>query len=123
MTEAGMIKAVRSAPEGAAGITFASVHLGRWICGIAIVDNAAQYNCHKSAQFRCRAMRICIYKSERVPELTLLLREGLPVPVDTKIDKWTKIKVVTDREMRADLLIQIGGAGYALVRLGAIGQH
>lgn len=68
-------------------------------------------------------MRICIYKSERAPELTLLLREGLPLPLDTKVDKWTKIKVVTDREMRADLLIQIGGVGYALVRLGAIGQH
>ncbi|MBB3354639.1 hypothetical protein FHT70_004592 [Rhizobium sp. BK049] len=68
-------------------------------------------------------MRICIYKSERAPELTLLLREGLPLPLDTKVDKWTKIKVVTDREMRADLLIQIGGVGYALVRLGAIRQH
>jgi hypothetical protein len=68
-------------------------------------------------------MRICIYKSDRAPELTLLLREGLPVPLDTKIDKWTKIKVVTDGEMRADLLIQIGGAGYALVRLGAVRQH
>lgn len=74
-------------------------------------------------QLGCRAMRICIYKSERAPELTLLLQEGLPLPLDTKIDKWTKIKVVTDREMRADLLIQIGGAGYALVRLGAIRQH
>lgn len=68
-------------------------------------------------------MRICIYKSERAPELTLLLREGLPLPRDTKIDKWTKIKVVTDGEMRADLLIEIGGAGYAVVRLGAIRQH
>jgi len=68
-------------------------------------------------------MRICIYKSDRAPELTLLLREGLPVPLDTKIDKWTKIKVVTDREMRADLLIQIGGPGYLLVRLGTIIRH
>ncbi|TWB49164.1 hypothetical protein FBZ98_107197 [Rhizobium sp. ERR 922] len=68
-------------------------------------------------------MRICIYKSERAPELTLLLREGLPLPHDTKIDKWTKIKVVTDREMRSDLLIEIGGAGYALVRLGATRRH
>jgi len=74
-------------------------------------------------QLGCRVMRICIYKSERAPELTLLLREGLPLPLDTKIDKWTKIKVVTDREMRADLLNQVGGAGYALVRLAAIRQH
>ncbi|RSB85936.1 hypothetical protein EFD55_03345 [Rhizobium pisi] len=92
-------------------------------CGIAIVDNALQYNCHKSVQLGRRTMRICIYKSERAPELTLLLREGLPVPFDTTIDKWTKIKVVTDREMRADLLIQMGGAGYALVRLGGMRQH
>jgi len=68
-------------------------------------------------------MRICIYKSERAPELTLLLREGLPLPPDTRIDKWMKIKVVTDGEMRADLLIEIGGAGYALVRLGAAKRH
>jgi hypothetical protein len=68
-------------------------------------------------------MRICIYKSDIAPELTLLLREGLPVPLDIKIDKWTKIKVVTDGEMRADLLTQIVGAGHALVRLGAIRQH
>lgn len=47
----------------------------------------------------------------------------MPVPLDTKIDKWTKIKVVTDGEMKADLLIQIGGAGHALVRLDAIRQH
>jgi len=64
-------------------------------------------------------MRICIYKSEQAPELTLLLREGLPFPRDTKIDRWTKIKVVTDGEMRADLLVEIGGSGYALVELGA----
>lgn len=68
-------------------------------------------------------MRICIYKSDRAPELTLMLREGLPFPLDTAVDKWTKIKVVTDREMRADLLIEIGGAGYLLVRLGAISRH
>ena len=122
MAEAGDDHKIRSALEGA-GITFASVHLRRWLYGIAIAANAVQYNCHRSAEFGCRAMRICIYKSESAPELTLLLREGLPVPLDTKIDKWTKIKVVTDREMRADLLIQIGGAGYAFVRLGAISQH
>lgn len=68
-------------------------------------------------------MRVCIYKSERAPEFTLLLREGLPLPLDTKIDKWTKIKVVTDGEMRGDLLIQIDSAGYALVRLSAIRLH
>jgi len=73
-------------------------------------------------QTRFGAMRICIYKSEGAPELTLMLREGLPLPFDTKRDKWTKIKVVTDGEMRADLLIEIGGAGYALVRLGARGN-
>ncbi|TGE93247.1 hypothetical protein C9417_26360 [Rhizobium sp. SEMIA 4088] len=92
-------------------------------CGIAIGDNALQYYCHKSVQLRFRAMRICIYKSERAPELTLLLREGLPIPLDTKIDEWTKIKAVTDREIRADLLIEIGGAGYALVRLHATRRH
>lgn len=68
-------------------------------------------------------MRICIYKSERAPELTLMLREGLPLPPDTRIDNWTKIKVVTDGEMRADLLIEIGAAGYALVRLGPAKRH
>ncbi|AHG49114.1 hypothetical protein RLEG12_09235 (plasmid) [Rhizobium leguminosarum bv. trifolii CB782] len=68
-------------------------------------------------------MRVCIYKSERAPELTLMLREGLPLPLDTKIDRWTKIKVVTGGEMRADLLIQVGGVGYALVRFGATRQQ
>jgi hypothetical protein len=52
-----------------------------------------------------------------------MLREGLPFPLEADVDKWTKIKVVTDREMRADLLIEIGGAGYLLVRLGAIRRH
>jgi hypothetical protein len=52
-----------------------------------------------------------------------MLRAGLPFPLDADVDKWTKIKVVTDREMRADLLIEIGGAGYLLVRLGAIRRH
>jgi len=30
-------------------------------------------------------MRICIYKTDEAPELTLLLREGLPIPGDTKV--------------------------------------
>jgi hypothetical protein len=68
-------------------------------------------------------MRICIYKTDEAPELTLLLREGLPIPGDTKVRKWTHFKAVTRGEVRTDLLTEIDGHGYFLVRLGALLRH
>jgi hypothetical protein len=68
-------------------------------------------------------MRICIYKTDEAPEWTLLLREGSPMPPATKPRKWTHLKVVTRGEVRADLLNEIDGQGYFLVRLGASVTH
>jgi hypothetical protein len=71
----------------------------------------------------CRPMRICIYKTDEAPELTLLLREGLPIPANTKVRKWRRFKAVTRGEVRADLLTEIDGHGYFLVRLSALFGH
>jgi hypothetical protein len=68
-------------------------------------------------------MRICIYKTDEAPELTLLLREGSPISLDTKPRKWKHLKVVTRGEVRADLLSEIDGHGYFVVRLGTSIRH
>jgi hypothetical protein len=68
-------------------------------------------------------MRICIYKTDGAPDLTLLLREGLPLPPIVDVRSWTKFKTVTEREIREDLLSQIDGTGYSLVRLEAGLRH
>lgn len=68
-------------------------------------------------------MRICIYKTDEAPELTLLLREGLPIPGNTKVRQWRHLKAVTRGEVRADLLTHIDGHGYLLVRLGVLVKH
>jgi hypothetical protein len=62
-------------------------------------------------------MRICIYKADEAPELTLLLREGLPIPRNTSVRRWRPFKAVTRGEVRADLLTEIDGHGYFVVRL------
>lgn len=68
-------------------------------------------------------MRICIYKTDRAPDLTLLLREGLPLPPIIDVKLWTKFKTVTEREIREDLLNQIDGTGYSLIRLESGLRH
>jgi hypothetical protein len=67
----------------------------------------------------CSDMRICIYKTDEAPEWTLLLREGLPIPLDTKPRKWKHLKVVTRGEVRADVLSEIDGHGFFLVKFVA----
>jgi hypothetical protein len=64
-------------------------------------------------------MRICIYKTDDAPELTLLSQQGSSIPVDTKPRKWKYLKVVTRGEVRADLLSETDGHGYFLARLRA----
>jgi hypothetical protein len=64
-------------------------------------------------------MRVGIYKSDDAPDLTLLLREGLPLPVSVSRRKWQQVKVVTDGEIRADLLTEVEGNGYVVVEMGA----
>lgn len=67
-----------------------------------------------------QAMRICIYKSDDEPHLTLFLREGAPVPENARKHKWRHFKAVTRDEVRADLLKKIEVAnGYLFVQLGS----
>jgi len=68
-------------------------------------------------------MRICIYRSDGAPDLTLLLREGSPLPPIIDVRSWTKFKTVTEGEISEDLLSQIDGPGYSLVRLEPGLQH
>ncbi len=65
-------------------------------------------------------LRICIYKSDEVPHLTLFLREGEPSPASAKRQKWRHFKAVAREEVRADLLKQIEiGNGHLFVQLGS----
>jgi hypothetical protein len=66
-------------------------------------------------------MRISIYKSFEAPDVTLLVREGFPVPLAAEEQKWRHIKSVTNAEVRADLLTQIEiGGGCVFVRLNSL---
>lgn len=68
-------------------------------------------------------MRICIYKSYEMPDLTLLLREGVAIPSTAERQNWKHFKSVTQAEVRADLLTQIeAGNGCVFVRLGVRSQ-
>lgn len=65
-------------------------------------------------------MRICIYKSDDEPDLTLLLHEGAPVPANAGKQKWRHFKAVTRDEVSADLLKKIEVAnGYLLIQLSS----
>ena len=61
-------------------------------------------------------MRVGIYKTDDAPDLTLLLREGSPPPMSVPKGKWRQVKVVTDGEVRADLLTEVKTSGYFIVR-------
>ncbi|MGO7522414.1 hypothetical protein, partial [Rhizobium brockwellii] len=64
-------------------------------------------------------MRIFIYKTDEAPEVTLFLRECVPVPAHQKSQKWRHIKAVVGEEVWADLLTQIEiGYGCLFVNLG-----
>ena len=105
-------------PMISSGPTICTYH-GSMGLRVAIANVAAHYaNIRRSRGGAF--LRICIDKSENVPELTLLTREGLPVSVHVTGQGWTKIKVVTDGEMRTDLLVQMGDAGYSVVKLSSI---
>jgi hypothetical protein len=64
-------------------------------------------------------MRVGIFKSDDAPNLTLLLKEGFPLPVSVAGEKWQQVKVVTYGEVRADLLAEIRGNGYFFGEMGA----
>ena len=73
-------------------------------------------------------MRVGIYKSDDAPNLTLLLKEGFPLPMSVAREKWRQVKVVTSGEVRADLLTEVKGNGYFVVQMSAgsmtpIGMH
>lgn len=64
-------------------------------------------------------MRICIYKSYEMPDVTLLLREGVPIPSAAEKQNWERFKIVMQAEVKPDLLTQIeAGNGCVFVRLG-----
>lgn len=64
-------------------------------------------------------MRICIYKSYEMPDLTLLLREGVAIPATAEKQKWEHFKSVMPAELKADLLTKVeDGNGCVFVRLG-----
>jgi len=78
---------------------------------------AAHKNCVESG---CISVRICIYKSDEVPHITLFLREGSPLPAGARSQKWRHFKAVAREEVRADLLKQIEvGNGHVFVQLSA----
>ncbi|MDQ0322931.1 hypothetical protein QO002_005137 [Pararhizobium capsulatum DSM 1112] len=63
-------------------------------------------------------MRIRIYKSYEMPDLTLLLREGIAIPATAEKQKWEHFKSVMQAELKADLLSKIeAGNGCVFVRL------
>lgn len=65
-------------------------------------------------------MRICIYKSDQEPDLTLFLREGVELPVNARKQRWRHIKAVTRKELSPDLLKKIDVAnGSLLIQLGS----
>jgi len=65
-------------------------------------------------------MRVCIYKADEAPDLTLFLREGLAIPGGTEEINWTQFKTVTQGELKGDLLARMELSGYCLVRLGRL---
>ncbi len=82
------------------------------------IFSVAMHNPHFVERYT--ALRICIYKSDEVPHITLLLREGLPLPATAKSQKWRPFKAVAREEVRADLLKRIDvGNGHVFVQLDA----
>jgi hypothetical protein len=54
-----------------------------------------------------------------MPDLTLLLREGVAIPAPAKKQKWKHFKSVMPAELKVDLLTKIdAGNGCVFVRLG-----
>ena len=63
-------------------------------------------------------MRICIYKTDEAPDLTLFLREGLSIPNDTWDRNWVPLKTITHGELGIDRVERISQTGYCVERLG-----
>jgi hypothetical protein len=72
---------------------------------------------------KVRHMRICIYKADESPDLTLLLREGTTMPDDAKDVNWIQFKIVTRGEMRGDLLAKLEPTGHCVVELGEMSRR
>jgi hypothetical protein len=65
-------------------------------------------------------MRICIYKTDESPDLTLLLHEGATMPGDAEDANWIQFKIVTRGELRGDLLAKMEPTGHCVVQFGGV---
>lgn len=72
----------------------------------------------KSVRRRLLRMRVCIYKTDDAPDLTLFLREGLAFPSDRRDHDWFPLKTVTQSELRIDIPEKMLKTGYCVERLG-----
>lgn len=63
-------------------------------------------------------MRICIYKTDEAPDLTLFLQQGLSIPSDTRDRQWVLLKTITRGELGVDRAERISKAGYCVEILG-----
>ena len=61
-------------------------------------------------------MRVCIYKTDEAPDLTMFLREGYAMP-STEEANWTQIKAVTQGEVSDEFLTKMQRTGHCVVRL------
>lgn len=68
-------------------------------------------------------MRVCIYKTDDAPDLTLFLREGLTLPHEARDQNWLPLKTVTKGELSADLAVKMAQGGYCVERLGRTTVH
>jgi hypothetical protein len=72
---------------------------------------------------KVKSMRICIYKTDESPDLTLLLREGVTMPGDAEDANWIQFKIVTPGELRGDLLAKMEPTGHCIVQFGGVAHR
>lgn len=65
-------------------------------------------------------MRVCIYKTDDAPDLTLFLKEGLAFPGDKRDQNWLPLKTVTGGEVRTDIMSKLSRTGCCVEDLGTI---
>lgn len=63
-------------------------------------------------------MRVCIYKTDNAPDLTLFLHEGMAIPSEERDQNWVPLKTVTPGELRADISSRMEKTGCCVERLG-----
>lgn len=64
-------------------------------------------------------MRVCIYKTDEAPDLTMFLREGYAMPC-TEESSWTQLKTITRGEVSDEFLAQMQRTGHCVVRLSQV---